>query len=156
MRYLGIDYGTKRIGIAISDERGIVAFPHSVIAARRNTDRIDEIFTIIRHEKIEAIIIGFPVDFAGKERETAARVRVFAERIKKALSVPVFFENELLTTRLASKSASRGKSVDASAAALILQSYLDKKLSEKSASSQNSLISSEPRTDKGEAEIREL
>src|SRR3989338_2035923 len=71
MRYLGIDYGTKRIGIAISDERGIVAFPHSVIAARRNTDRIDVIFTIIRHEKIEAIIIGFPVDFAGKERETA-------------------------------------------------------------------------------------
>lgn len=126
MRYLGIDYGAKRIGIALSDEEGRIAFPKMIISFRALPSRFREIRRIAREEHVGAVVIGHPTDMFGKERGTAVRVRIFAERVKKMLSVPVFFESELLTTRLASKSVSRGKRVDASAAALILQSYLDK------------------------------
>ena len=127
MRYLGIDYGTKRMGIAVSDDGGRIAFPKSVVHAETERVRIREILRIAKRERIKTIVFGLPRDMSGKERETARRIRAFLVRLRRKTSLPIMFENEVLTTRLAAKSTSSKAKIDAVAAALILQSYLDRK-----------------------------
>ncbi len=125
MRYLGVDYGTKRMGIAVSDDGGRIAFPKSVVHAETERVRIREILRIAKSERIETIVFGLPRDMSGKERETARRIRAFLVRLRKETSLPIMFENEILTTRLAAGTSPKAK-IDAAAAALILQSYLDR------------------------------
>lgn len=131
LRYLGIDYGDKRIGIAISDEEGRFAFPKMVV---RNgwLEVREQLSKLVRDNKIEAIVVGLPQNFKGIDTQQTQKVRVFAERLHKELGVEVIFENELLTTKEVKhyppqSGAAPRHMVDASSAALILQSFLDKK-----------------------------
>ncbi len=139
-RYLGIDYGDKRIGIAISDEEASFAFPKGIIANHSNPKEgfqesdakyfSDEIKKIISLEPQEfaAVIVGLPQNFSSKDTEQTAKVRGFAENLKKELGVEVIFENEILTSRQIERTgASSNSMIDASSAALILQSFLDKR-----------------------------
>ena len=119
MRYLGIDYGSKRIGIAVSDEGGIIAFPRAAVKTA------DDVVKTIGLEKIGKVIVGLPMGAGGQETAQTKIVRAFAAALGKAVSLPIEFENEVLTTKIAERHSPR-KAVDASAAALILQSYLDK------------------------------
>jgi putative Holliday junction resolvase len=119
MRYLGIDYGRKRIGLALSDKEGKVAFPYSVVSD------LKRVAVAAKKEGAGKIIIGLPVSFSGKESKQAEETRAFAEKLKKRVKLPIEFENEILSTKIASKTAPKGK-LDASAAAIILQSYLDR------------------------------
>lgn len=134
MRFLGVDYGSKRIGLAISDEEGLLAFPYLTCETEQlKKGRYRQLKEICKKEKVEKIVIGLPISFSGKEEQQARDVRGFAQDLKEEIDLPVEFENEVLTTELAKRHfKGRGyKNVkvklDASAAAIILQSYLDKR-----------------------------
>ena len=119
MRYLGIDYGAKRIGLALSDSEGSIAFPHATVGS------VEEVVEVISREGVERVIIGLPLTLHGKESDESARVRQFVSELSKRVQLPIAFENEVFTTKLAERHTPREKA-DASAAALILQSYLDR------------------------------
>jgi len=140
--FLGIDYGTKRIGVAVSDEKGVFAFPREIVINDANV--FSKFEAIIREEGIKGIVIGESVDFSGKLNTLSARIEVFILEIKEKFRLPVYKQKEFLTsvearkmgsskrTLNTSQSHSRLKQiksgrVDASAAALILQRYLDRK-----------------------------
>lgn len=141
VRFLGIDYGTKRIGVAISDENGTLAFPKEIILNNENSlKRFDE---IIKKENISEIVVGESVDFSGKLNVLSARIEIFITELKNKFKLPVHKQKEFLTSVEARKAGTNKKSlnqsqvhskvkqiksgrIDASAAALILQRYLDK------------------------------
>ena len=141
MRFLGIDYGTKRIGVAISDENGSLAFPKEIVPNDLNVfKRIGE---IIKEEKIGEIIVGESVDFSGQLNALSARIDVFILELKEKFNLPIHKQKEFLTSVEARNSKNTKKDfnqkqshsklkqkksgrIDASAAALILQRYLDK------------------------------
>lgn len=125
MKYLGIDYGDIRIGIAVSDEERKIAFPLLQISNDGFGMIAREIKKIIKKEKIAKIVIGLPISLRGQETAQTIKTKNFAKKLKKTVSVPVEFENEMLTTKIAGENSSK-KSIDSSAAAIILQSYLDK------------------------------
>jgi len=133
MRYLGVDYGSKKIGLALSDEEGTMGFPHTIVA---NTPRlIDEICALIAKENVNAVVIGESRDFAGNENPIAKDAHAFGDLITERSGVSVFFESEVFTTaearrapekEIKTRAMKQHKNVDASAAALILTSYLSR------------------------------
>ncbi|MDO8659131.1 MAG: Holliday junction resolvase RuvX [Candidatus Parcubacteria bacterium] len=140
-RFLGIDYGTKRIGLAISDENGKLAFPKEIVLNDTNT--FEKIGEILKKENISEIVIGESVDFSGKLNALSARIDVFILELEEKFVLPIHKQKEFLTSVEARKSKSSKKDsnpsqshskvkqiksgrVDASAAAIILQRYLDK------------------------------
>ena len=142
MRILGIDYGTKRIGIAITDESGTLAFPKEILINDKET--LAKLGRILKDEKISEIVIGESVDFSGKLNALSGRIEVFILELKEKFNLPVHKQVEFLTSVEARKSPNAKKQfsasgahskvkqiksgrIDASAAALILQRYLDKK-----------------------------
>lgn len=128
MRYIGIDYGSKRIGIAVSDPEGRLAFPQKVIEGGAK-ELFSEIRKICREEPVEKIIVGLPLALDEKETKQTEETIKFADKIKKNIKLPVEFENEMLTTKIAKRPGVKKELVDASSAAIILQSYLDKHVS---------------------------
>jgi putative holliday junction resolvase len=124
MRLLGIDYGSKRIGLALSDESGRFAFPHSVVL---NSGKVvGEISVICRKEEVGKIVIGESLNFKGEKNAIMNDIEKFAEELKNETNLPVYFENEILTSVEASRIQGDNEMNDASAAALILKSYIDK------------------------------
>jgi putative holliday junction resolvase len=141
MKFLGIDYGTKRIGVAVSDEEEILAFPKEIVLNDSNSfKRIGE---IIKTENISEIVVGESVDFSGKLNVLSARIEIFISELKDKFKLPIHKQKEFLTSVEARKAGSNKKSlnqpqshsklkqiksgrIDSSAAALILQRYLDK------------------------------
>ncbi len=124
MKFLGVDYGDKRVGIAVSDEGGVFAFPRAVLP---NTKKIfDEIKKICAEEKIEKIIVGVPVSFSGGQSAQARKTLEFAEALKQYIAIPIEKENEIFSTKSALNMGAGKEKIDQSAAAIILQSYLDR------------------------------
>lgn len=124
MKSLGIDYGDKRIGIAVSDDSGMLAFPFSTV---ENTPAaFSEIQRIVKEEKAEMVIVGMPMSFSGGVSHQAQAVRRFGDTLAGALPCPVAYENELFTTTMAERSGASKATVDQSAAAIILQSWIDR------------------------------
>ena len=125
MRLLGIDYGEKRIGIALSDERGSIASPLSVIENKR--EALAKIVGICQKESVTAIVLGESKDYKGNDNAIMGAVRIFSEDLKEKTGLPVYLEPEFMTSAQAVRIQGEKKDVDASAAAIILQSYIDKK-----------------------------
>ncbi len=124
MRRMGIDYGSKRIGIALSDETGTLAFPHSVI---ENTAKaFEEVQKICQAEGVKEIIMGESKDFKGTPNPIFKKSSSFKEELEKNTSLPVHWEHEYLTSLEAEHIQGKGIKHDASAAALILNSYISK------------------------------
>ena len=126
MRHLGIDYGEKRMGLALSDPEGIIAMPYETIANSKSI--AGDIAAIVKKEDVKKIVVGIPITFSGGESRQTKSVKEFAEDLRNVVGIPVDFENELLTTRLAEREGVPKDHLDKAAAALILQSYLDKKV----------------------------
>jgi len=126
MRYMGIDYGDKRIGIAISDPGGRISFPEKTVRNHGNPYIWDEILSIIQEKSVSRIIVGLPLSFEMQETDESIKVRKFVEELKKITPLPIEFENEAATTRMAKKLGVKNEHTDEAAAAIILQSYLDK------------------------------
>lgn len=123
MKYLGIDYGTKRVGVAVSDDASEFAFPKAVLEI---STAYDEIITLINDEKISAVVIGESLATNGKENELSSHINKFKARLVLETGLPVFFEREGFSTFEAHRYQTKKGHRDDSAAAVILQRFLDK------------------------------
>jgi len=123
VRYMGVDYGEKRIGLALGDSETKVAIPFKVV------ENINDIMKIIEEEEVDEIIIGEPLKMSGADLKLSNDFLVFLEKLKKKVNITVRTVDERLTSK-AADSLGKGKknkaSRDAVAAMLILQTYLDK------------------------------
>lgn len=123
MRHLGIDYGTKRIGLALSDKDGKMAFPYRTIAAGKHAP--EEISALVEKERVERIVVGIPIPLSGGSSNTAEAAKKFAASVERICKKPVARANEFFTTKMAKRSGVKKEHRDASAAAIMLQSFLD-------------------------------
>ena len=135
-RILGIDYGSSRVGFAVSDPLHIIATPLKTIKNKSTKYLLEHIGQIVKEYGIESIVVGLPLGMNGKDTKQTKTVKLFSEILGKN-NYKVILEDERLTTVIAKKelikqkiSTGRNKSlIDQIAAALILQNYLDRKKS---------------------------
>lgn len=133
MRYLGVDYGSSKIGLALSDEEGTMGFPHAIIT---NTPRLaDELCALIAKENVGAVVIGESRTLLGGENPIMKDARALGGELSARAGVPVFYESEVFTSAEARRMPEKQEktraprprtNVDAAAAALILTSYLSR------------------------------
>ncbi|MDB5259722.1 MAG: Holliday junction resolvase YqgF, putative holliday junction resolvase [Candidatus Taylorbacteria bacterium] len=134
MKYLGIDYGSKRVGIAVSDLGGRFALPKKVIrnggSAAAMAALVVEIVALAAEEKVSEIVMGESKDFSGNENPIMAAAKAFALELRTATGMPVHMEPEFMTSHQAERTqhelGGSREMLDASAAAVILQSFLDR------------------------------
>lgn len=133
-RMLGVDFGQARIGIAISDELGMLAHPLETIPGGRIDAATKRIAELAREREVERVILGLPRHMNGESGTSAAEVKAFAEKLRPLLSCELVLWDERLTTSAAHRSLreagqktrqSRGI-IDQVAAQMILQGYLDR------------------------------
>jgi len=124
MRLIGIDYGKRNIGVSLSNEEGRMAFPVSVL--NNDTSLVSSLEEICRNEKVGGIVLGESLDFEGKPNPIMKKILSFKKQLEEKLDLPVYFEPEFMTTKEASHIQGKGSQIDASAATIILQSFLDK------------------------------
>ena len=133
MRFLSIDHGSKRIGIAVSDELKMIAQPLEYIFAEPSTDLLARLKELIRDKEVELILVGMPRNMDGSYGPAAQKVQEFVAMLESALTVPIKLWDERLTSAQANRlliqgnvrRAKRKEKVDKMAAAILLQSYLD-------------------------------
>ena len=123
MRYLGIDFGEKRVGIAVSDEDGKFAFPSVVLANDPNL--LKNIVDLCMKNTVEAVIMGESRDYQGQINPIMWKIEGFKKQLE-IIGFKVIYEPEFMTSAQASQITGENKMLDASAAAIILQSYLNK------------------------------
>ena len=135
MRYLGLDLGTKTLGIALSDKLGIVASFYKSIRYEDEDKLIDEIISIVDKESVDKIVLGLPKNMNNSLGFRAEDTIAFKEKLEQRSNKEVILEDERLTTVVAQKTLidadmsrkKRKKVVDGVSAVIILQSYLDRK-----------------------------
>jgi putative Holliday junction resolvase len=133
MRILALDHGTKRVGVAGSDELGMMAHPLEFIPAEPFARFLDRLKQIIREREVELVLVGMPRNMDGSYGPAALKVEAFVAALKEAITTPIKTLDERLTSvqahRLLGQAHVRGRqrkeTVDRSAAAILLQSYLD-------------------------------
>jgi putative holliday junction resolvase len=133
MRILALDHGTKRIGIAVSDETKTIAQPLEYILTEPFADFLVRLKKILIEKEIDLILIGLPRNMDGSYGPAAQKVEAFVAVLKTAITVPVKTWDERLTSTMANKALIQGgvrrdkrkEKVDKMAAAILLQSYLD-------------------------------
>ena len=121
MKYLGIDYGAKRIGLAVATQG--IAFPHSVVPNDANI--LDAIKDVIAQQRVESIVVGDTRSFGGHENPVTKEAEEFAERLKVETALPVQLVSEAGSSVEASRHAPEEEKLDDATAAFILQRYLD-------------------------------
>ena len=136
MRYLGLDLASKTLGVAISDKSGILASNLKTIRHNEEYDSlIPEVCKLVEEHEIEAIVLGFPKNMNGTIGPKGELSQEFQRKLEKALSIPVFLQDERLSTKSATdmlilgnvRREKRRKVVDSIAATIILQTYLDRR-----------------------------
>lgn len=133
MIIMAVDLGKARTGIAVCDKTQFLASPLCVIEEWNREKLAIKIAELVQKEKVEKIVIGLPKNMDGSEGESAQGARAFSEDLKKLVSVPIVMQDERCTTMIAHRYLNdtnvRGKkrkqTVDAVAATVILQNYLD-------------------------------
>ncbi len=130
MRILGIDYGEKRVGLALGDTDSRIATPWAVLPNEGTLPLLAKIHEIVTRDLVEEIVIGVPrpLKDQASENQQVRAVREFAEQLK-GLGLPIHEENEVLTSRLAAQQAAQAGERDKRddlAAANILQTWLDR------------------------------
>ena len=147
MKYLGIDYGTKRVGIAVSDPLGTIAFPREILP--NDSLLLEKLAQLIKEEKISALVIGKSLTLSGGENVLQRAIEHFVEKLEKKIGedIPIYFQDERMSSHAVhmnffSKEEKRSRKhisqkekerktrhIDAEAAAIILQRFLDQKTS---------------------------
>lgn len=135
MKIMGIDYGDARTGVSISDPTGFLAGSPQVIASWNTEKLLDELTELIRRERVEEIVLGLPKNMNASEGERAEKCKAIGEQLRERTGLPVILWDERRTTVEAhailhaagKKQKKHKKNVDAVAASLILQGYLDYK-----------------------------
>ncbi|MGL1934614.1 MAG: Holliday junction resolvase RuvX [Fibrobacterales bacterium] len=138
-RYLGIDFGERRIGLAVGYKEMAIAFPRDTLDTQRVSNIFEAIDAFICEERLEAIVIGYPERTDGKFTDKTVKVDAFIEKLKESLSkpYPIYKQNEAYSTVIAQektkhyskkkKQNQKGK-IDSAAAAVILQEFLNTSL----------------------------
>ena len=135
MRVLALDIGSVRIGVATSDESEFLASPYSMIRRRSDQAAIDAILRARDETDAGLVVVGLPVSFDGNLHAQATSVQLFAEKLKTRLSVPLVYVDETLSSVRAEemlrasgvRTERIAQRIDAAAAAVILQDYLDQR-----------------------------
>jgi putative Holliday junction resolvase len=133
MRVLGLDYGDRRIGVAVSDAFGWTAQGVEVIERKPDGSEVDRIGELVREYGVGSIVVGLPKNMNGSVGPRGEICMAFAEQLRQTLSMPVYLWDERLTTVAAERALleadvsrkRRKQVVDKLAAALLLQNYLD-------------------------------
>ncbi len=144
MRFLGIDYGIKNIGLALSDESASFAFPFTVITNKNISKSLEGVLEVCKKNNVSKIIIGRSIDTKGKHNPIMVDILKFKKNLEESVNIKVEFEDEFFTTRearmLSAKEEKLGraatkarkdkknikKMIDAEAATIILQSYISR------------------------------
>lgn len=124
-KYIGIDYGTKRVGVAVSDDGGTMAFPKTIIQNNSLEQVSYEISKMCNELGIKDIVVGESKNFKGEDNAVMKEVREFINHLE-VKGLDVVYESELFSTMQAERIQGQRTDIDASAAAVILQSYLDR------------------------------
>lgn len=123
MKYLGVDFGTKKVGLAVSDAEGRMAFPLRVIPNGKSLAK--ELAALCSMESVGLIVLGESLDFTGRPNPLMRKIAALASELKEH-DVSVAFMSEVYSSQEAKRVTGTGKTNDASAAAIVLQSYLDR------------------------------
>jgi putative Holliday junction resolvase len=138
-RILGLDVGSRRIGLAVSDLLGITAQGLETLQRTNKRGDFEQLEQVIRKYEVKEIVVGLPLRMSGAEGTQSEKMRVFAEELRKKFGLPVHLWDERLTSAEANRFLretelsieKRGKSVDRMAAILILQGWMDSQSSRK-------------------------
>jgi putative holliday junction resolvase len=123
-RVMGIDFGTKRIGVALCDENREMALPLQVV--KNDKTAVSVISKIIKEKDVNLVVIGESKDFNMKDNAVMDDIRAFETMLSNESGVEIDYEPEFLTSHQAHHVQGKTKMLDASAATIILQSYLDR------------------------------
>ena len=135
MKYLGLDLGSRTLGISISDNTGLIASSYKTIRHNEEYDRLlDEVVNIVKEKEIDGIVLGFPKNMNNTIGPKGELSKEFKEKLEKELDIPIYLQDERLSTKSATdllitgnvRRKDRKKVVDSVAATIILQSFLDK------------------------------
>jgi putative Holliday junction resolvase len=132
-RILGIDYGERRMGFAVSDEAQLIALPLCVVAVLGPRQAAEEAVRLVREKQAGAVVVGLPLNLNGTRGPAAEAVAKFVERLRPLIAIPVATWDERLTSKAAERAliaadvrrAKRKTVIDQVAAQIMLQSYLD-------------------------------
>ena len=132
-RALGIDFGEKRVGLALSDRLNLIASPYKTLQYISENDLISEIKKIVIDKEIEVFVIGLPLNMKGEDSDQTKKVRRF-KNLLSILELPIIYEDERFSSIIAKnslvlqnvKTGHNKSEIDRTAAAIILQQYLDK------------------------------
>lgn len=136
MKYLGLDLGSRTLGVATSDSTGMIATAYQVIRHQEEYDQlVNEVCNLVEKEKIDAIVLGFPKNMNNTVGPKGKLSMEFQKKLGKRLKIPIYLQDERLTTKEAcniliqgnTSRKKRKKVIDSLAATIILQSFLDKK-----------------------------
>lgn len=136
MRYLGLDLGSRTLGVAVSDKTGLIASSLKVIRHEEEYDRLlDEVKSLVTELSIEAIVLGFPKNMNNTIGPKGELSLEFKEKLEKIIDIPIYLQDERLSTKSALDTLIKGdvsrknrkRVVDSVAATIILQSYLDRR-----------------------------
>lgn len=119
---MGIDYGTKKVGVALTDDQGLMAFPHGVV--KNDEQLIRHLVALIEEQGVDEIVIGHSLGRDGAPNKVHAAVEELMTDLTLEVGLPVHLEPEQYTTQEAIRFQGRNADTDASAAAIILNSYL--------------------------------
>ena len=137
MRYLGLDLGSRTLGVAVSDKTGLIASSLKVIRHEEEYDRlINDVKNLVLELKIDAIVLGFPKNMNNTIGPKGELSLEFKEKLEKILDIPIYLQDERLSTKSALDTLIQGdvsrknrkKIVDSLAATIILQTYLDRRV----------------------------
>jgi len=139
MRVLGVDFGSRRVGVAVSDPSRTLARPLTTLSVRSEGDAVAQLAALIAElvaepDGLSAVVVGLPASLDGSPNDATGRVSRFVERLKAQSAIPVHTEDERLSSREAESRLAlrerdwrkRKAALDAAAAAVVLQDYLDR------------------------------
>ena len=132
MKYLALDYGLKRVGVAVSDPEGRMAFPRCTLARDTRDGFFSELLALLERERPDAVVLGLPLHVDGTECLTTLQVRNFAASLKRRMALPLYWIDEALTSRQAESDLREAglsaraikQVVDQQAAVRILETFL--------------------------------
>lgn len=123
MKILGIDYGTKRMGIAISDETQTLAREYAIWSPEELWSKLEN---VLAEEGVERVVLGLPMNLSGELTQKSEEVQGFADQLQKRISIPIELVDERLSSIMAENISGQKTNLDSLAAQIFLQNYLDR------------------------------
>lgn len=136
MRYIGLDLGSRTLGVAVSDKTGLIASSYKIIRHNEEYDRlVEDVKELVKDLEADAIVLGLPKNMNNSIGFKGELSIEFKKKLEKVLDIPIYLEDERLTTKVAenilisndTSRKKRKKVIDSMAASVILQSYLDRR-----------------------------